>query len=71
LRDHFAAGRITPGEPDERLSAALNPKIFGVLRRIIADLPGPVPALLGVGRRPHCGRRPPGPSAAATRPSRR
>ena len=24
LRDHFAAGRITPGELDERLSAALN-----------------------------------------------
>ena len=29
LRDHFAAGRITSGE----------------LRRIMADLPGPVPAL--------------------------
>ena len=43
LRDHFAAGRITPGELDERLSAALNAKTFGDLRRIMADLPGPVP----------------------------
>jgi Domain of unknown function (DUF1707) len=34
--------RITPGEVDERLSAALNAKTFGDLRRR-----GPVPALLG------------------------
>ena len=46
LRDHFAAGRITPGELDERLSVALNAKTFGDLRRIMADLPGPVPAPL-------------------------
>jgi hypothetical protein len=47
LRDHFGAGRITPGELDERLSAALDAKTFGDLRRIMADLPGPVPAPLG------------------------
>jgi hypothetical protein len=47
LRDHFAAGRITPGELDERLSAALNAKTFGDLRRIMADLPGLVSAPLG------------------------
>jgi hypothetical protein len=47
LRDHFAAGRITPGELDERLSAALTAKTFGDLRRIMADLPGPVAAPLG------------------------
>jgi hypothetical protein len=47
LRDHFAAGRITPGELDERLSAALNAKTYGDLRRIMADLPGAVPASLG------------------------
>jgi hypothetical protein len=47
LRDHFAAGRITPGELDERLSTALNAKTFGDLRRIMADLPGPVAAPLG------------------------
>jgi hypothetical protein len=45
LRDHFAAGRITSGELDERLLAALSAKTFGDLRRIMADLPGPVPAL--------------------------
>jgi DUF1707 SHOCT-like domain len=44
LRDHFAAGRITSVELDERLLAALNAKTFGDLRRIMADLPGPVPA---------------------------
>jgi hypothetical protein len=44
LRDHFAAGRITSGELDERLLAALTAKTFGDLRRIMADLPGPVPA---------------------------
>lgn len=47
LRDHFAAGRITPGELDERLSAALTAKTFGDLRRIMADLPGTVPVPLG------------------------
>jgi hypothetical protein len=47
LRDHFAAGRITPGELDERLSAALSAKTVGDLRRIMADLPGPVPVPLG------------------------
>jgi len=52
LRDHFAAGRITVGELDERLSAALNAKTFGDLRRIMADLPGPVPAPLGAAPSP-------------------
>jgi hypothetical protein len=52
LRDHFAAGRITPGELDERLSAALNAKTFGDLRRIMADLPGPVAASLGAAPSP-------------------
>jgi len=52
LRDHFAAGRITSGELDERLSAALNAKTFGDLRRIMADLPGPVPAPLGAAPSP-------------------
>lgn len=52
LRDHFAAGRITPGELDERLSAALSARTFGDLRRIMADLPGPVPALSNAVRPP-------------------
>ena len=41
LRDHFAAGRITPSELDERVSAALTAKTVGDLRAIMADLPGP------------------------------
>ena len=59
LRDHFAAGRITPGELDQRLSAALNARTFGDLRRIMADLtcPGPF-RRCSVRRRPHCGSRP-------------
>jgi hypothetical protein len=51
LRDHFAAGRITPTELDERISAALGATTFGDLRRIMADLPGPAPAL------PHAAQR--------------
>lgn len=43
LRDHFAQGRLTPGELDERLSAALTAKTVGDLRRIMADLPEPAP----------------------------
>lgn len=43
LRDHFAAGRLTHGELDERISAALNAKTFGELRRVMADLPEPAP----------------------------
>src|SRR5215472_15629653 len=41
LRDHFAAGRLTAGELDERLTAALRARTFGDLRRLLADLPGP------------------------------
>jgi hypothetical protein len=41
LRDHFAQGRLTPEELDERLSAALGAKTVGDLRRIMADLPEP------------------------------
>jgi hypothetical protein len=43
LRDHFAEGRLTPGELDERVTAALNAKTFGELRSLTADLPGPAP----------------------------
>jgi hypothetical protein len=41
LRDHFAAGRLTAGELDERLTAALRAKTFGDLRPVLADLPDP------------------------------
>jgi len=52
LRDHFAAGRITHGELDERLSAALNAKTFGDLRSIMTDLPGPALAPFRAAQRP-------------------
>ncbi len=40
LRDHFAAGRLSYPELDERLAAALCARTAGDLRRIMADLPG-------------------------------
>jgi hypothetical protein len=43
LRDHFAEGRLSQEELDERLSAALTAKTAGDLRRVMADLPGPAP----------------------------
>ena len=43
LRDHFAEGRLTRQELDERLTAALSATTFGDLRRVLADLPGPAP----------------------------
>jgi hypothetical protein len=39
LREHFAAGRLTSEELDERLSAALSAKTYGDLRPLTADLP--------------------------------
>src|SRR5215467_5194889 len=44
LREHFAEGRLTQDELDERISTALNAKTFGDLRPVMADLPEPVPA---------------------------
>lgn len=41
LRDHYAEGRLTRDELDERITATLNAKTFGDLRPIMADLPGP------------------------------
>lgn len=51
LRDHFAEGRLTSEELDERVTATLNAKTFGDLRGIMADLPeqgplGPQPGLV-------------------------
>ncbi len=46
LRDHFAEGRLTADELDERLTAALSAKTFGDLRRVMADLPEPALAPL-------------------------
>jgi Domain of unknown function (DUF1707) len=52
LRDHFAAGRLTPEELDARLAATLNTKTFGDLRRVLVDLPVPAPVLQHVSRVP-------------------
>jgi Domain of unknown function (DUF1707) len=52
LREHFAEGRLTREELDERISAALNAKTFGDLRPIMADLPEPSPVLAGTGPLP-------------------
>jgi Domain of unknown function (DUF1707) len=52
LREHFAEGRLTQDELDERISAALNAKTFGDLRPVMADLPEPVPAPPRAGRDP-------------------
>ncbi len=41
LRDHFAEGRLTRDELDERITAALSAKTFGELRRVLTDLPEP------------------------------
>ena len=43
LRDHYAEGRLTESELDERVSAALSAKTFGDLRQLMVDLPGPTP----------------------------
>ena len=43
LNHHFAEGRLTQEELDERVSAALNAKTFGDIRGVMADLPEPVP----------------------------
>jgi hypothetical protein len=56
LRDHFAAGRLTLEELEERLTAALNAQTFGDLRSVQADLPGPEPVPQQASRRPpHAG----------------
>jgi hypothetical protein len=41
LREHFAEGRISSDELDERIAATLTAKTAGDLRWVTADLPGP------------------------------
>src|SRR5262249_30930857 len=55
LRDHFAEGRLTQDELDERISAALAAKTFGDLRRVMADLPEPEPVPAGAPAGPGAG----------------
>jgi Domain of unknown function (DUF1707) len=44
LREHFAEGRLSTDELDERITATLSAKTFADLRRVTADLPDPEPA---------------------------
>jgi hypothetical protein len=41
LGEHYAAGRLTLDELNERLDAVFSSKTLGQLTRIMADLPGP------------------------------
>jgi hypothetical protein len=45
LRDHYAEGRLTRDELDERIASALNAKTVGDLRWVLADLPEPRPVV--------------------------
>jgi hypothetical protein len=59
LREHFAEGRLSSDELDERIAATLSAKTFAELRRVTTDLPDPEPAP-GQGRPyppPRAGRR--------------
>jgi len=58
LRDHYAEGRLTQDELDERVSAALGAKTFGDLRSLTTDLPGPAPAPPRTAARPSWGGPP-------------
>jgi hypothetical protein len=62
LGEHYAAGRLTLDELDERLGAVFSAKTLGQLSRIMADLPGPGrlawrtgPAITRPGPEPHGG----------------
>jgi DUF1707 SHOCT-like domain len=63
LREHFAEGRLTSDEMDERISAALNAKTAGDLRHLTSDLPEPAvvppqpPSARWQGAPPWIGRR--------------
>ena len=59
LRDHYAEGRLTQDELDERVSAALSAKTIGDLRSLTTDLPGPVPLPPRAAARPSWGGPPP------------
>src|SRR5580704_18528407 len=59
LRDHYAEGRLTQDELDERVSVALSAKTFGELRSLTTDLPGPAVVPPRTAARPSWGGPPP------------
>ncbi|GAA1502961.1 DUF1707 domain-containing protein [Sphaerisporangium rubeum] len=52
LREHFAQGRLTHDELDERLGATLAARTAGELRQVLADLPVTAPSPQAHGGRP-------------------
>lgn len=58
LREHFAEGRLTSEELDQRITAALSAKTAGDLRQVMADLPGPAPVPPPAGQGPPWAGRP-------------
>jgi hypothetical protein len=63
LREHFAEGRLSSDELDERISTVFAAKTYGDLRLVLTDLPGDEPLAGSVINPPH-----PGSSAAWTAP---
>jgi hypothetical protein len=53
LREHYAEGRLTADELDERVTAALSAKTYGDLRGLMTDLPEP--ETVGAGAPPLAG----------------
>jgi hypothetical protein len=45
LREHYAAGRLSADELDERLTTALSARTLGELNQVLTDLPGPARVL--------------------------
>ena len=52
LREHYAAGRLSADELDERLTTALSARTLGELNQVLTDLPGPARVLQPGGWRP-------------------
>ncbi|WP_214415410.1 DUF1707 SHOCT-like domain-containing protein [Sphaerisporangium fuscum] len=66
LREHFAQGRLTHDELDERLDAVLAARTAGDLGRVTADLPGPQARPVDHAWRPPGGWAPPPQADLAT-----
>jgi hypothetical protein len=64
LREHFAAGRLTSDELEERITAALHAKTEGDLRQVMTDLPEPAGTVPGTAQQPWGGPRWTGPGWA-------
>jgi hypothetical protein len=62
LREHYAEGRLSTDELEERIDEALSAKTLGDLRRVMTDLPEAEPALTPAGPRPWQMAGPAGPA---------